>query len=399
MSQEWILKTLAFVIMAGSIMALIEKSGGVGGFVSYVLEKKQLVKSERSALMLSYILGLLIFVETSITALIAGAVGKPLCDKYKIPRQKLAFVCDSTAAPLGSLIVFNGYGALLLGLITTQISLGYIDTNAIEVLLSSLKYNFYAIIALVMTFVFIYFSFNIGPMKDAIYMPSKHVNADKRAKSMFYMILPMLLMVLLVFLFLYISGDGDILKGSGSSAIFYTMLTTLLFTFIYFISTKNMKPSVWLKTAYGGGKSFISISFLLVFAFALGDVTGALHTGEYLASLASQGVAPYFLAALIFLLSSIISFSTGTSWGTFSIMIPIAVPMAFAMDAEIVLVIGAVVSGGIFGDHCSPISDTTIISAMASDCEVVEHVKTQLPYALLSGAIAFALFVLFGLVA
>ena len=399
MSQEWILKTLAFVIMAGSIMALIEKSGGVGGFVSYVLEKKQLVKSERSALMLSYILGLLIFVETSITALIAGAVGKPLCDKYKIPRQKLAFVCDSTAAPLGSLIVFNGYGALLLGLITTQISLGYIDTNAIEVLLSSLKYNFYAIIALVMTFVFIYFSFNIGPMKDAIYMPSKHVNADKRAKSMFYMILPMLLMVLLVFLFLYISGDGDILKGSGSSAIFYTMLTTLLFTFIYFISTKNMKPSVWLKTAYGGGKSFISISFLLVFAFALGDVTGALHTGEYLASLASQGVAPYFLAALIFLLSSIISFSTGTSWGTFSIMIPIAVPMAFAMDAEIVLVIGAVVSGGIFGDHCSPISDTTIISAMASDCEVVEHVKTQLPYALLSAAIAFALFVLFGLVA
>ena len=135
---------------------------------------------------------------------------------------------------------------------------------------------------------------------------------------------------------------------------------------------------------------------ILLFAFAIGKVTVDLKTGQYLASLATENLSVSLLAGVIFLLSSIISFSTGTSWGTFSIMIPIAVPMAVGMDADIALAIGAVISGGVFGDHCSPISDTTIISSLASDCEVVEHVKTQLPYALISGFIAFILFILFG---
>lgn len=377
-------------------MALIEKSGGVGGFVHYVLHTKNFVKSERSALMLSYILGVVIFVETSITALVSGAVGKPLCDRYKIAHAKLAFVCDSTSAPIGSLIVFNGYGALLLGLISTQMGLGYLEGSATEVLISALKYNFYAITALVVTFLFIYFSVEIGPMKESLYKTHSNVNKESMIESMYYMLLPIALMVTLVFLFLYITGDGDILKGSGSSAIFYTMLSTLIFTFFYYIFTKNMSLNTWVTTAYKGGKSFLPISFLLVFAFALGDVTSELKTGAYLASLASENISPYFLASLIFLLSSVISFSTGTSWGTFSIMVPIAVPMAIGMHSDAVLVIGAVMSGGIFGDHCSPISDTTIISSMAADCEVVEHVKTQLPYALISGGIASLLFILFG---
>jgi len=398
MSEAWILKTLGFVIFAGSIMALIEKSGGVGGFVDFILNKKGLVSSQRSALMLSYILGVIIFVETSITALVSGAVGKPLCDKYKIPHAKLALVCDSTSAPIGSLIIFNGYGALLLGLISTQISLGYIDANATEILISALKYNFYAIIALIVTFIFIYFSFDIGPMKDSKYISSSFESVDTTLSSMYYMLLPVGMMVGLVFVFLYITGDGAILKGSGSSSIFYTMLTTLIFTLFYFTLTKNMTLGVWLKTAFKGAKSFTPVSFILVFAFAIGNVTGELKTGIYLASLASETVHPYFLAAIIFLLSSVISFSTGTSWGTFSIMIPIAVPMAVGMDTNVVLAIGAVMSGGIFGDHCSPISDTTIISSMAADCEVIEHVKTQLPYALISGTIAFFLFILFSII-
>lgn len=158
-----------------------------------------------------------------------------------------------------------------------------------------------------------------------------------------------------------------------------------------------MSFSTWSKTAYSGAKSFIPITFILVFAFAMGNVTGELKTGIYLSTLASENVSVYFLAGIIFLLSSVISFSTGTSWGTFSIMIPIAVPMAVGMDANIALCLGAVISGGIFGDHCSPISDTTIISSMASDCEVISHVKTQLPYALISGSLAFVMFVVFAL--
>ncbi len=397
LSEAWILKTLAFAILVGSIMALIEKSGGIEGFVDYMLHKTKIVKSPRSALMLSYVVGVIIFVESSITALISGAVGKPLCDKYKIPSAKLAFVCDSTSAPISSLIVLNGWGALLLGLIATQISLGVIEADAVSLLIDSILYNFYSMAALAVTFLAIWFNIDLGDMKNAKHIPKDKDLFQSSAASMFYMLLPIILMVVLVFLFLYLTGDGDILKGSGSSSIFYTMLTTLIFTLFYFVGTKNMNFSTWSKTAFLGAKKLTPIALILLFAFAIGEVTTSLKTGHYLASLANENLSIYLLAGVIFLISSVISFSTGTSWGTFSIMIPVAVPMAVAMDADIALCIGAVISGGIFGDHCSPISDTTIISSMASDCEVIEHVRTQMPYALISGAIAFVLFVLFSL--
>jgi Na+/H+ antiporter NhaC len=166
----------------------------------------------------------------------------------------------------------------------------------------------------------------------------------------------------------------------------------MLFIFIYYISTKNMNPKTYFKTSLQGAKKLFPIAMILLLAFAIGQVTSEMKTGLYLASLANENLHIYFLAGVIFLLSSFISFSTGTSWGTFSIMIPVAVPMAVGMDANVALAIGAVISGGVFGDHCSPISDTTIISAMATDCEVIEHVKTQLPYALISGVIALSLF-------
>lgn len=396
LTQGWILKTLGFVILVGSIMALIEKSGGIEGFINYALYKQAFVTSPRSALLLSYFLGVVIFIETSITALISGAVGKPFCDKYKIPHAKLAYVCDSTAAPVGSLVVINGYGALLLGLLTTQIAEANLEVNTLELLISSVLYNFYAMSALLVTFLYIWFSIDIGPMKNLEY--KKSVNTIKTSQgSMALMLIPISLMLILVFVFLYATGDGNILKGSGSTSIFYTMLSVLCIMFIYYVGGKYMTVKEYAVTSFKGAKKLFSVSLILVFAFAIGKVTSDLKTGEYLATLASDNLDVLFLAGAIFLLSSIMSFSTGTSWGTFSIMIPIAVPMALGLDGNIALVIGAVISGGIFGDHCSPISDTTIISSMASDCEVIEHVKTQLPYALISGFIALSLFIIMSL--
>jgi Na+/H+ antiporter NhaC len=317
-----------------------------------------------------------------------------LCDKYKVPYAKLAFVCDSTSAPISSLIVLNGWGALLLGLITTQISNGSLKGEGVEILIDAVLYNFYSMSALLVTFLYIYFRLEIGPMKRAVYKEKGEMMQNAIATSMNYMILPIFVMIAGVFLFLYITGDGNILKGSGSSSIFYTMIATLLFMFLYYVGSKNMSAKTFSLTAFLGAKKLFPIAMILLFAFAIGEVTNQLKTGVYLASLADENLHIYFLAALIFLLSSLISFSTGTSWGTFSIMIPVAVPMALAMDANVALCIGAVISGGVFGDHCSPISDTTIISAMAADCEVVEHVQTQLPYALISGVIALVFFVI-----
>ena len=380
-------------------MALIEHSGGIGGFVEYVQHKRSLVTSGRSALLLSYIIGVFIFIESSITALIAGAVGKPLCEKYKIPRAKLAFVCDSTSAPISSLIVLNGWGALLLGLISTEIGKGMIGGDAVEILIDAVMYNFYSISALVVTFLAIYFNINIGPMKAAKYEPSRVKLDIKHAKSMYYMILPIFFMILSVFVFLYITGDGNILKGSGSSSIFYTMVATLLFMLVYYVGSKNMSFITWGKTSYRGAKKLLSIAFILLLAFGIGSVTSELKTGLYLASLANENLSIYLLAGVIFLLSGVISFSTGTSWGTFSIMIPVAIPMAVGMDVNVAMCIGAVISGGVFGDHCSPISDTTIISSLAAECDVIEHVRTQFPYALISGIIALGFFLVFSFLA
>ncbi|WP_297482564.1 Na+/H+ antiporter NhaC family protein [Sulfurimonas sp.] len=398
LSEGWILKTVVFAILVGSVMELLQKSGSIDGFVSYMSHKTSLVNSGRSALLLSYIIGVVIFIESSITSLIAGAVGRPLCDKYGVAHAKLAFVCDSTSAPISSLIVLNGWGALLLGLISTQIQEGTMQGDSIDILLNAVLYNFYAMSALVVTFIAIWFNIDIGAMKRAK-SPQKIVQfLENSTISPLYMLLPIGVMIVSLFLFLYLTGNGNILKGSGSSSIFYTMLFTLFFIYILYIPKKLLYNKTYAIAAFSGAKKLFPIALILLFAFAIGKVTNDLKTGEYLATLASANISVYMLGGLIFVLSAIISFATGTSWGTFSIMIPIAAPLAMSMDANITLAIGAVISGGVFGDHCSPISDTTIISSLASDCEVVEHVQTQLPYALISGVIAFILFIVMSII-
>jgi Na+/H+ antiporter NhaC len=392
LSEVWILKTLAFAIMVGSVMELLERSGGINGFVEYMTQTSKLVTSPRSALMVSYIIGVVIFIESSITSLIAGAVGRPLCDREGVPHAKLAFVCDSTSAPISSLIVLNGWGALLLGLIATQIDAGILDGDSVDWLIKSVMYNFYAMSAIVITFFTIWFGIDIGAMKRAIPSSTHSYMQIRKSTPMHYMLAPIIVMILSVFVFLYLTGHGNMLKGSGSSSIFYTMLVTLLFMYLLYVLKGTMYTKSYAIAVFVGGKKLFGIAMILLLAFAIGKVTGELKTGLYLASLASNTLSPSLLAAVIFLLSSIISFSTGTSWGTFSIMIPVAVPMAVGLDADVALAIGAVISGGVFGDHCSPISDTTIISSLASDCSVIEHVKTQLPYALISGSLTTLLY-------
>lgn len=395
-STPWILKTFGFMLLMGSVMHLMERSGGVNGFVYMLSHKLALVKSDRAALLLVYIIGIVIFIETSITVLIAGSVGRPLCDAHRISRAKLAYVCDSTSAPVGSILMFNGYGALMLGLITAQMSLGYMGGESVEWLMQAIMLNFYSIFALVVTFFVIWFTIDIGPMRHALV---KHeVTEIKEGGHPMYMIVPIMLMIGGVFLFLYITGEGNILRGSGSSSIFYTMVMTLIVMGLLFVGKKVMSPKTVVKDSVNGMRSMIGITSILLFAFAIGQVTSDMQTGLYLASYVNAVLSPAWLAAAVFLLAALMSFSTGTSWGTFSIMVPIAIPLAVAMDADITLVLGAVISGGVFGDHCSPISDTTIISSMATGCDHVEHVKTQLPYALFSGFIAFTLFALFGMI-
>ncbi|PHR57075.1 MAG: sodium:proton antiporter [Arcobacter sp.] len=399
--EDWKIKTLFFVIMVGAIIQLITASGGIEAFIAYVSKKR--IKSKKDTLLMGYFIGVLIFLESSITALVVGTLTKPLASKYKISKAKLAYLCDCTSSPVCSLFPFNGWGALLLGLIGVQIAEGVIEGNKLSLLVYALPLNFYAIVTMIVLFLVIYTNKDFGPMKQAeaeaeliedetcLYI--QDTNASM--KLMFY---PLALMLLSVPVFLYLSGNGNILEGSGSSSIFYSVLSTLVFIALYYVYTKAMSLKTYFVELKIGAGSMIGIGAILLLAFALGEVTVELQTGPYLASLVQGTLNPVYLAGLIFIISALISFSTGTSWGTFSIMIPIALPMSAVLDANLPLVIAAVISGGVFGDHCSPISDTTIISAMAADCETIEHVRTQLPYALFSGAISLALFIVFGVI-
>lgn len=395
LTTSWILKTLGFAIFVGSVMELMRRSGGIDGFVALLRHRFNLLRSRRSALLMVYVTGLLIFIESSITSLIAGAVGRPLAARFGFSREKLAYVCDSTAAPVCSLILFNGWGALLLGLILTQIDAGLIHGEPVKILLMSIVFNFYAMVALVMTFAVIWFGIDIGPMRRTHPEENSGESMSLHGEAVL-MLAPLGVMILGVFFFLWLSGGGDVLSGSGSSAVFYTMLLTLVFIALLYRGKKVMEWREYFDAVFTGAKALLPLAVILLLAFAIGNVIELVGTGHYLASFLDAGIAQSWLAAAIFLAAAVMAFSTGTSWGTFSIMLPIAAAMGDATGVYMPLLIGAVISGGVFGDHCSPISDTTIIASLAAGCDHIEHVRTQLPYALLSGAVALVLFVAAG---
>ena len=395
-AEGWIAKTLIFALFVGSILRLIVSSGGVDGFVQFLTERQKGIKSKRGALLLAYVIGLIIFIESSITSLIAGAVARPLTDRFGVSREKLAYVCDSTSAPVCSLIPLNAWGALLIGLLTEQVASGVITGNPTSLFLHSIPFNFYAILTLLFVLYIIFTEKDFGSMKQAELMAKSQESKLSDVKgNMWKMLLPLLVLIGMMPIALYFSGGGDMLKGSGSTSVFYAVIVTLFFSFIYYIASKTMSINKWFDNFYKGAADMLPIVMVLVLAFAIGSVTKSLDTGTYLASIAGDSLDAAFIPMVIFILSGVIAFSTGTSWGTFSIMMPIAIAFSVATGGQhLSLVIAAVVSGGIFGDHCSPISDTTIISSMASKCDHISHVNTQLPYALLTGAVSAVLFLI-----
>ncbi|WP_404820131.1 Na+/H+ antiporter NhaC family protein [Sulfurovum mangrovi] len=396
-AEGWIVKMLLFVLLIGAIIRLLTVSGSVERFVVYLSEKSRRIDSPTGAMLLAYFIGVVIFIESSITSLVAGTVAKPLCDKNGVSREKLAYICDSTSAPICSLIPLNGWGALLLGLIITAIESKVITGDAVSLLVYSIPYNFYSIFTLVIVLGVIFLNINIGPMRTAspktYHLPENH---KEIRPSLYGMLLPVVVMVALVPIGLYITGEGDIFKGSGSTSVYYAVITTLFFIYLLFVPNGTISHKKYFEGLFEGTSHMLPITTIMVFALLIGKVIGELGTAQYLASILQGNIPSLLLPLLIFLVSSLTAFSTGTSWGTFSIMMPIGLALGATMDLHIPLVIAAVISGGIFGDHASPISDTTIISSMAADCNHIDHVRTQLPYALIGGGLASIAFLIAG---
>ncbi|MEA1880548.1 MAG: Na+/H+ antiporter NhaC family protein, partial [Campylobacterota bacterium] len=396
-AQGWITKTLLFMLLVGAIIRILSDAGAVDRFVAYLSLKSERIDSPKGAMLLAYFVGVVIFIESSITSMVAATVAKPLCDKNNVSREKLAYICDSTSAPVCTLVPLNGWGALLLGLIVAAVDAHVITGDAVSLLVEAIVFNFYAWVTLIIVLLVILFNINIGPMKyaKAKVFENQHIATDVKP-SLWHMLLPIVVVVAMVPLALLYTGKGDLFAGSGSTSVYYATIVTLIFMYFYFVPTKNISHKNFFTSLYKGMGEMLPVTLILLFAIYIGDVIGDLGTAQFIAHLLDGNISPMLIPLLVFLVSSATAFATGTSWGTFSIMLPIALALGATMDIHIPLLIAAVMSGGVFGDHTSPISDTTIISSMAAGCDHIEHVRTQIPYALIGGFLAGVAFLVSG---
>ena len=402
-------RVILFSAMIGAIITFTQYSGGMKGFVNWV-ERKGIIRTRKSAGFLAWFLGLVIFIESSICVLISGAISRPIFDKMKISREKLSYILDSTSAPKCILIPLNAWGALVIGLLAAQ---GIEDP--VRVLVSSMPFNFYAILALLLVLGVVLTGKDIGPMRkaekrvreenkllsdgaeplisDEVVMMKEKEGVTPKAINM---ILPVTTMVVMMPIVLLITGKGNLMEGSGSLSVFWAVISALIAGAVAYRIQKIMKIKEITDIFMKGVGGLIPLASLMILAFAIGDTCEALGTGPFVAQAAKSTLNSGIIPAVLFLISCFIAFSTGTSWGTFAIMIPIAVPMINIIGLHPGLIIAAVLGGGVFGDHCSPISDTTIISSMSSATDHIDHVRTQIPYALIAAGLSLILFIIFG---
>lgn len=395
-------RVLVFTLVIGGLIATIERVGGVRGFI-HLLESRNWVDSGTKAKWLAYFTGVVVFIESNITLLVAGSISRPLFDRYKISREKLAYIIDSTSAPICILIPLNAWGAVVIGLLASS----SID-NPIGVFISAIPFNLYPIVVIIFAATVIAKNIQIGPMKkaqirteqgnvlwsnatpmvDPDVLAAENAQADAEQDKARFMIIPIAVMVLSMPLSLYITGDGDITAGSGSTSVLWAVLLALFVLWMMVLMHRRTRLDALMNTFLKGAGGFLPVAMILLFALALGDVANLLGTGVYVAQIAQNTIPSVLLLPLLFLVSSFIAFSIGSSWGTFAIMIPLAMQIVLSLEFPPELFLAAVLSGSVFGDHASPISDTTVVSSMAAATDHIDHVRTQLPYALISAGIA-----------
>ncbi len=425
-------RTIMFSALVGALLIFIQYSGGVRGFIVGIdkmlnaMEKKKIGKSRVVVELLALTIGLLLFIETSISSLTVGTLFRPVFDRLKIPREKLAYIADSSSAPSSILIPFNAWGAFIMGLLLSQ----GIEAP-LKTMLSAMVFNFYPILTILMLFIVIISRKDFGPMAKAEKrtrdtgkllndgarplvsdeVTSYEMKEGIRPRAM-NMVIPLLTMVVMMIFFLAYTGWNEVDeykgfsdhftsamgRGSGSSAVLYAVTSAIMVAMILYRAQGIMKVKKMVSLILKGISELMPLALLMMLAFSISHVCNTLGTGTYVAGITEDWLSPALLPAMVFVLSAFIAFSTGTSWGTFAIMISIAVPMAEMHGANLFLVVAATMGGGVFGDHCSPISDTTMISSMASASDHIDHVRTQLPYALLTGTITVLLYLLFGFV-
>ena len=403
----WVISLEVFI---GVLVALFQKSGAIQAFQEFIAKKNL---ERRGAQLLAWLLGIFIFFSDYFSPLYVGTVMRGVTDKARVSREKLAYICDSTSAPVCTLIPFSAWGIYMAGLI---VGTGLIvDKDVAQSLIFKMTpYNFYGWVSVLLVgAIAIGIVPEFGPMRKAekrAYEEGKVLrdNAKPLLSSELEKIVPnegikpSLLLNFFMPALIIIGITVGTYIALGSAKTLEALITAVFYQIIVMLIKKMGTLNELFDCAVEGIKSVMSAMLILTLAYCINAISKELGTANFVVSLAEGWMTPAMLVVLTFLVCAFISFFTGTSWGTYAIMVPICLPLAFNMtggeiNTVIYATIAAVMGGGCFGDHCSPLSDTTILSSLAAGSDHIDHVNTQLPYALAAAAVSCVGFIIVGL--
>lgn len=423
--NEWNVLLIAFLLLLGILSSIIQTSGGARAFGEWAAAN---VKTARGARLVSFGLGILIFIDDYFNSLAVGNISRPLTDRKNISRAKLAYMIDSTAAPVCVISPLSSWGAYIIAIIAGILAKYSIDSySSFSAFIQIIPMNFYAVFALLLTAYVAFTGLAIGPMRThelralqgELYDSAKgkpmgmsedlHEHEGGKVRDLIVPIIT--LIIATVSAMLYTGGQALAADGQDFSLIgafestdvtrslVAGVVISLIVAFLLLIGRK-IPARDYGKAAWEGVRAMWPAVLILLFAWTIIAVISDMKTGEYLASFVTDTIAASYLPLILFLISGVMAFSTGTSWGTFGLMLPIGADLIMAVEPELLLpTLAAVLAGAVFGDHCSPISDTTILSSTGAGSHHIDHVVTQLPYAILAAVVSAIGYLVLGITA
>lgn len=381
-------QTLIFILMIGAIINMLQSAGAIDRALYLVTKKQQMIKNRYHAQLLTFSAGLLMCLEGIGSMMMVGVVGRPLFKRYNVSAEKLAFVANGTGAPIAWLLPISSAGLFLTGMIQSQIDQGVITGTALDLVIQAVPYQFYTVIVLVSVPLLSVVPFDFQHTSTPAKLESSNqvLSLDSTHHSLWVSLSPLYLLIAsIIFIFVTLGDMSQATYLSGYVALIGS-------TFIFNANSIAFTQSV--RWAADGAIHILPAVCILLLAFTFSGIIGSLGTGDVLAQLVNGSVPHQLLPAMIFLIGMAISFATGSSGATVSILLPIAIPMAVTMGSPLPIIVGAVISGSVFGDQSSPISDSVIVASSAAECSPERHFKTQLPI-----VTSVALIALFGFVA
>ena len=401
---------LIFLVVLGIMVVLMNKAGGSAAYGEWA---KKTIKTRKGALLSTFVLGVLIFIDDYFNCLTVGSVMRPVTDTHKVSRAKLSYIIDSTAAPVCIIAPISSWAAAVAG-----IAADIPGINGLELFIRAIPYNFYALLTIVAMLTLIFTNTDFGPMlthernaqlNDDIFTTEsrpyeENTTAVKANGKVIDLVFPVIVLIISCIIGMIYTGgffEGESFINAFANCVapvglLLGSVAALIITFVFYMIRRVLTFQEFMSCLPEGFKAMVPAILILTFAWTLSGITGLLGADVFVAGLLenSKGAVQILLPVIVFCIAVFLAFATGTSWGTFGILLPIVVPILDPSSEILIITVSATLAGAVCGDHCSPISDTTIMASTGAQCDHINHVSTQLPYAILVAAVSAVNYIL-----